>query len=329
MLRTAGKGDQESNRNGKMEQSGIEHLGRTFANSRARGRTMCGAAPLDLLGRFEGSREGCVSCRLVDPDTLPSHPPKRQRRWAFSIVSRHSQNGSQPTRRCGRRASRRFPRTNRSCSRRSRAPTTILACVAPRSASWAPSPVLADAVRSDADEGVRDEAAGVLLDIALGAYEADEPSSRAAVEALAHLPGASAQKHLLLVAKTAKRESVSRAALGGLVADQKALGSVARRAEVPAIRLEALAATHRSRGAAGDGLAQQLPRRVGGGARAHRERSCDAQERGDPRREPGRGPPGPLAVARAGRRRRGRSGARKGARGRPRGPPPRLARSDS
>ena len=35
--------------------------------------------------------------------------------------------------------------------------------------------VLADAVRSDADEGVRDEAAGVLLDIALGAYEADEP----------------------------------------------------------------------------------------------------------------------------------------------------------
>ncbi len=102
--------------------------------------------------------------------------------------------------------------------------------------------VLADAVRSDADEGVRDEAAGVLLDIALGAYEADEPSSRAAVEALAHLPGASAQKHLLLVAKTAKRESVSRAALGGLVADQKALGSVARRAEVPAIRLEALAA---------------------------------------------------------------------------------------
>jgi hypothetical protein len=102
--------------------------------------------------------------------------------------------------------------------------------------------VLAEMVRSDADEGVRDEAAGVLLDIALGAYEADEPASRAAVEALAQLPGASAQKHLLLVAKTAKRESVSRAALAGLQADPKALGSVARRAELPAIRLEALAA---------------------------------------------------------------------------------------
>src|SRR5262245_54308423 len=62
--------------------------------------------------------------------------------------------------------------------------------------------VLADAVRSDADEGVRDEAAGVLLDIALGAYEADEPASRAAVEVLAQLPGPSAQKQLILVAKT-------------------------------------------------------------------------------------------------------------------------------
>ena len=102
--------------------------------------------------------------------------------------------------------------------------------------------VLADAVRTDGDETVRDEAAGVLLDIALGAYEADEPASRAAVDALAFLPAASAQKHLLLVAKTAKREAVSRAALAGLGADQKALGSVARRAELPVIRLEALTA---------------------------------------------------------------------------------------
>jgi len=102
--------------------------------------------------------------------------------------------------------------------------------------------VLADAVRSDGDETVRDEAAGVLLDIALGAYEADEPASRAAVEALAFLPAASAQKHLLLVAKTAKREAVSRDALAGLGTDQKALGSVARRAELPVIRLEALTA---------------------------------------------------------------------------------------
>jgi hypothetical protein len=101
--------------------------------------------------------------------------------------------------------------------------------------------VLSDAVRTDSDESVRDEAAGVLLDIALGAYEADEAASRAAVEALGHLPSAAAQKHLLLVAKTAKREGVSRAALAGLRSDQKALGSVARRAELGAIRLEALA----------------------------------------------------------------------------------------
>ena len=118
-------------------------------------------------------------------------------------------------------------------------------------------------MRSDADEGVRDEAAGVLLDIALGATR---PTSRPAVPPWRRwrtCRGRRAEASVL-VAKTAKRESVSRAALGGLVADQKALGSVARRAEVPAIRLEALARDHRFGGAAGDGLAQQLPRRVGG-----------------------------------------------------------------
>jgi hypothetical protein len=102
--------------------------------------------------------------------------------------------------------------------------------------------VLADAVRSDADESVRDEAAGVLLDIALGAYEANEPASLAAVDALGLLPGPAAQKHLILVAKTAKRENISRAALGRLQHDQKSLGTVARRAELAAVRIEALAA---------------------------------------------------------------------------------------
>ena len=42
--------------------------------------------------------------------------------------------------------------------------------------------VLTDVVRRETDAQVRDEAAGVLLDIALGAYEADEAASLAAVE---------------------------------------------------------------------------------------------------------------------------------------------------
>jgi len=101
--------------------------------------------------------------------------------------------------------------------------------------------VLADTLRADSDEGVRDEAAGVLLDIALGAFEAEEPASLAALDALAALPGPSAQKQLVLVAKTAKREGVGRAALARLNGDQKALGSVARRGEHETVRLEALA----------------------------------------------------------------------------------------
>ena len=101
--------------------------------------------------------------------------------------------------------------------------------------------VLADTLRHDGDEGVRDEAAGVLLDIALGAYEADEPSSFAALDALASLSAAAAQKHLVLVAKTAKRETIARAALSRLGDSQKALGSVARRAELEGVRLAALA----------------------------------------------------------------------------------------
>ena len=100
--------------------------------------------------------------------------------------------------------------------------------------------VLADTLGRDADEGVRDEAAGVLLDIALGAYEADEAASLAALDALGALPAAAAQKHFVLVAKTAQRESICRAALGRLGGDQKALGTVCRRAEIEAVRMAAL-----------------------------------------------------------------------------------------
>jgi hypothetical protein len=99
---------------------------------------------------------------------------------------------------------------------------------------------LAEILRADADEAVRDQAAGVLLDIALGAFEADEAASLAALDALGALPPAAAQKQVVLVAKAARRESVSRTALGRLT-DQKALAHVARRGEHPAIREEALA----------------------------------------------------------------------------------------
>ena len=47
--------------------------------------------------------------------------------------------------------------------------------------------VLTDVVRRESDAQVRDEASGVLLDIALGAYEADEAASLAAVEGLTAL----------------------------------------------------------------------------------------------------------------------------------------------
>ena len=100
---------------------------------------------------------------------------------------------------------------------------------------------LAEILKADADESVRDEAAGVLLDIALGAFEADEASSLAALEAFAGLPPLAAQKQIVLVAKTAKRESVSQAALASLGADQKALATVARRSEHAPVRLAALA----------------------------------------------------------------------------------------
>ena len=55
------------------------------------------------------------------------------------------------------------------------------------------------------------------------------------------LPQADAQKQLILVAKTAKRETVSRRALDALGTDDRAMGTIARRAEQAAIRMDALA----------------------------------------------------------------------------------------
>jgi len=100
---------------------------------------------------------------------------------------------------------------------------------------------LADTIRQDADPQVREEAAGVLLDIALGAYEAAEAASLAAVDGLTGLPAADAEKQLVLVAKSARVERVAREALERLGADPRALGTVARRAEHAGIRLAALA----------------------------------------------------------------------------------------
>jgi hypothetical protein len=100
--------------------------------------------------------------------------------------------------------------------------------------------VLTEIVRRETDGQVRDEAAGVLLDIALGAYEADEAASLAAVDGLTALPPADAQKQLVLVAKTARRDVVSRRALERLPDDPRALGTTARRAESAETRLAAL-----------------------------------------------------------------------------------------
>lgn len=113
---------------------------------------------------------------------------------------------------------------------------------------------LAEILSSDGDETVRDEAAGVLLDIALGAFDADQAASLAALEALAALPPAAAQKQFVLVAKTARGEGVSQAALGRLGQDQKALATVARRSEHAAVRLEALARVHDDEELAGTAL---------------------------------------------------------------------------
>ncbi|HXE79201.1 MAG TPA: DUF349 domain-containing protein, partial [Vicinamibacterales bacterium] len=100
--------------------------------------------------------------------------------------------------------------------------------------------VLTETIRSDPDPQVREEAAGVLLDIALGAYEAPEEASLAAVRGLAELPRSEAEKQLVLVAKSARIERVARAALDAAGTEPRTLGTIARRSEHASIRLEAL-----------------------------------------------------------------------------------------
>jgi hypothetical protein len=99
---------------------------------------------------------------------------------------------------------------------------------------------LSERIARDTDTQVREEAAGVLLDIALGAYEADEVASLAAVDGLQGLPASEAQKQLVLIAKSARLESVARRALDLAGEDGRVLGTVARRSEHATIRLEAL-----------------------------------------------------------------------------------------
>ena len=145
--------------------------------------------------------------------------------------------------------------------------------------------VLTEVVRQDADAEVRDEAAGVLLDIALGAYEASEAVSLAAVEGLVGLPAAEAQKQLVLVAKTARREAVARRALEALGDDARAIGTTARairapgdpsRGTVPVVRPAGTRhdrAQDRSQGCcAGRARARRRRRRASDDCRAREER---------------------------------------------------------
>ena len=90
--------------------------------------------------------------------------------------------------------------------------------------------LLAEIVRADQDERVRDEAAGVLHGLALeGTPEAALPALEALTE----------RRHLVSVARSASHESVSQAALGRLD-DPRALGSVARHGRHMAVCLAAL-----------------------------------------------------------------------------------------
>jgi len=100
--------------------------------------------------------------------------------------------------------------------------------------------VLAEVLRGDADAGVREDAARVLQAVAVGEFEADEAASTAAVDALAALPEADAQKAWGTAAKTARHRAAQQTALNR-VTDVRVLGSVARRAVEASIRLAALA----------------------------------------------------------------------------------------
>jgi hypothetical protein len=94
---------------------------------------------------------------------------------------------------------------------------------------------IAEIGRTDSDHRVKEEAHGLLVDLANGAFEGTTEA-----ESLAALAGLTDQKHVVSVARGAANEKVARAALERLD-DQAGLGSVARRAQLPVIRLGALA----------------------------------------------------------------------------------------
>ena len=94
--------------------------------------------------------------------------------------------------------------------------------------------VIAEVAAQDADHRVREEAATLLVDLAIGAFEATDQG-----ECLAALAGLTDLKQVLTVARTASSEVVALAALDRLQ-DPGALGSVARRANHGGVRLDAL-----------------------------------------------------------------------------------------
>jgi hypothetical protein len=93
---------------------------------------------------------------------------------------------------------------------------------------------IAQVAAQDADHRVREEAATLLVDLAIGAFEGTEQG-----ECLAALAGLTDLKQVLTVARTASSEAVALAALDRLQ-DPGALGSVARRATHAGVRLDAL-----------------------------------------------------------------------------------------
>jgi hypothetical protein len=93
---------------------------------------------------------------------------------------------------------------------------------------------VAAVAQTDRDDSVREEAVGILRDLALGVFE-----NTAEAESLAALALLTDVRDVIIVAESASLESVWRAAIARLE-DPKALGTVARRASLPAARLEAL-----------------------------------------------------------------------------------------
>lgn len=94
---------------------------------------------------------------------------------------------------------------------------------------------IAEIARTDGEARVREQAATLLLDLALGAFEGTDQA-----ESLAALSGLTDQKQLLAVARGAASEAVARAAVDR-VQDAASLGSVARRSAHASVRLQALA----------------------------------------------------------------------------------------